>query len=462
MRRGGATIVRREFLRTTAAAAAGLAVAGRLHASGGSVLSVAAGGDAIITRRLRPLVQPEVVGLLKLFQSSDVGFLNCEMTFHDLEGFPTETGACGDLNLIADPRIAADLRWAGFNLTTLANNHALDYGHGGLLATLRHLREAGIVAAGAGTNLAQARAPRYLDTANGRVALIGCASTFREGSAASAAHADIPGRPGLNPLRVRRIYELPADRLATLRETQRVLPGSGGGGGTDPGGAVRFLGNTFREGRQARVVSEADERDQRAIVEQVGRARAEADVVLVTIHAHESGANREQPADFLQPFARACIEAGAHAFLGHGPHVIRALEIYRGFPIFYSLGNLYFQAETIWQIPQEIYENCELKPLSPAGFFEKVMPRSFDAPGTDANAIWEAIVPSMRFRDGRLEALTLYPIDLFRTLPPTQRGTAGLASGAVAERILSRQQKLSAAYGTVMTFVNGVSEVKLS
>jgi poly-gamma-glutamate capsule biosynthesis protein CapA/YwtB (metallophosphatase superfamily) len=459
----GAAVRRREFLRTTVAAAAGLAVAPRLHASAGPALSVAAGGDAIITRPLRPLVQPDVVALLKLFQSCDVGFLNCEMTFHDLEGYPAETGACGDLNLIADPRIAADLRWAGFNLTTLANNHALDYGHGGLLATLRHLREAGIVAAGAGTNLAQARAPRFLDTANGRVALIGCASTFRAGSAASAAHADIPGRPGLNPLRVGRIYELPADRLAALRDTQRLLPGTGGGGaGADAGAALRFLGNTFREGPKARVLTEADAGDQRAIVEQVGRARAEADVVLVTIHAHESGGGREQPADFLQPFARACIDAGAHAFLGHGPHVIRALEMYRGFPIFYSLGNLYFQAETIWQIPQEIYDNCELDARSPSGFFQKVMPRSFDAPGTDANAIWEAIVPRMRFRDGRLEALALHPVDLFRALPPTQRGTAGLATGAVAERILARQQTLSATFGTVLTVRNNVAEVKLS
>jgi poly-gamma-glutamate capsule biosynthesis protein CapA/YwtB (metallophosphatase superfamily) len=454
---------RRTFLRTTLVAAAGMVFTPRLRASSGRALTVAAGGDAIITRPLRGLTQPEVLGLLKIFQAADAGFFNCEMTFHDVEGYPTQTGACGDLNLIADPRITTDLRGAGFNLTTVANNHALDYGHGGLLATLRHLHQAGIVAAGAGVNLAQARAPRYLDTANGRVALIGCASTFREGSEASPAHADIPGRPGLNPLHVRRIYELPADRLAALRELQRLWPGAGGGGGAAaPAPELRFLGNTFREGPQARVVTEADERDQRAIVEQVRRARAEADVVLVTIHAHESSGGREQPAEFLQPFARACIDAGAHAFLGHGPHVIRPLEMYRGFPIFYSLGNLYFQAETIWQIPQEIYDNCALDERAPSGFFQKVMPRNFDAPGRDADAIWEAVVPSMRFRDGRLEALTVYPIDLSRTLPATQRGTAGLASGDVAERVLARQQKLSAPFGTKLRVNNGVAEVLLS
>jgi poly-gamma-glutamate synthesis protein (capsule biosynthesis protein) len=123
---------------------------------------------------------------------------------------------------------------------------------------------------------------------------------------------------------------------------------------------------------------------------------------------------------------------------------------------------LYFQAETIWQIPQEIYDNCELEELAPSGFFQKVMPRSVDAPGHEADAIWEAIVPSLRFRDGKLEALTMYPVDLSRALPPTQRGTAGLASGEVAERILARQQRLSAAFGTTLNVRSGIAEVPLS
>jgi poly-gamma-glutamate synthesis protein (capsule biosynthesis protein) len=449
---------RRRFLQSALLAAAGVAAAPAITRSRARTLTVAAGGDAIITRRLQNTT-PEVSAMLEIFQRADAGFFNCEMTFHDVKGYPAQTGACGDLNLIADPRIAPDLRRAGFNLTTLANNHALDYGHGALLATLKHLDDAGIVVAGAGANLAHARAPRYLDTSNGRVALIGCASTFRVGSDASPAHSEIPGRPGINPLRVRRIYELPADRLGMLRETQAVLSGSGG---ADQPGELRFLGNVFREGPRPRVVVEADERDVRAIVSQVARARAEADVVLVTIHAHESGAGREEPAAFLQPFARACIDAGAHAFFGHGPHVIRALEMYRGLPIFYSLGNLFFQAETIWQIPQEIYDTCELPSMTPSGFFEKVMPRSFDAPGPAADAIWEAIVPSLRYREGRLEALTIHPIDLYRSLPPTQRGTAGLASGDVATRILERQQRLSKPFGTSVTVRGTVADVVLS
>jgi poly-gamma-glutamate synthesis protein (capsule biosynthesis protein) len=136
--------------------------------------------------------------------------------------------------------------------------------------------------------------------------------------------------------------------------------------------------------------------------------------------------------------------------------------MYRGFPIFYSLGNLYFQAETIWQIPQEIYDTCELNSLAPSSFFQQVMPRNFDAPGPAADAIWEAVVPVLRFVDGRLEALTIYPVDLTRTLPPSQRGTPGVAAGDTAARILDRQQRLSKPFGTTMTVRGTIAEVPLS
>jgi poly-gamma-glutamate synthesis protein (capsule biosynthesis protein) len=435
-------------------ATAGLVLAPAAVRAQAGAITVAAGGDAIVTRRLRGLVRPDVQALRTVFQDADVGFMNCEMTFRESEGHPAVTGACGDLNLTANPQIVPDLSWAGFNLTTLANNHALDYGHGGLQATLRHLHSAGLVVAGAGATLAAARAPRYVDTSSGRVGLVACASSFRAGSEASAGHAEVAGRPGLSPLRVRRRYELPADAFASLREAQRLLAPEAGQGDTDK---LRFLGELFTPGATPAAIAEADADDTAAIVSQVARAAAEADVVLVTIHAHESGGSREEPAAFLRPFARACIDAGANAVLGHGPHVIRALEMYKGAPIFYSLGNLFFQAETISQIPQEIYDNCDIPTHAPSAFFQKVMGRMFED-----DVYWEAVVPRLRFRERRLEALTVYPVDLHRQLPPTRRGTPGVAAAAVADRILARLQRLSRTSGTDLVVRDGVGEVVLS
>ena len=85
-----------------------------------------------------------------------------------------------------------------------------------------------------------------------------------------------------------------------------------------------------------------------------------ADYTIVTIHAHEGGRDRLLPADFLVTFARAMVDAGADMFVGHGPHVLRGIEIYKGKPILYSLGDFIFQNETLMRLPSENYETYDL------------------------------------------------------------------------------------------------------
>ena len=82
-----------------------------------------------------------------------------------------------------------------------------------------------------------------------------------------------------------------------------------------------------------------------------------ADLTLVTIHAHEGQVDRLVPAQFLVTFARAMVDAGADVFAGHGPHVLRGVEIYKGKPILYSLGDFIFQNETLLRLPSENYED---------------------------------------------------------------------------------------------------------
>nr|WP_318528309.1 CapA family protein [Mesorhizobium sp. ZC-5] len=50
----------------------------------------------------------------------------------------------------------------------------------------------------------------------------------------------------------------------------------------------------------------------------------------------------QEPPDYQQSFARKMIDAGADAYVGHGPHLPRGIEIYKGRPIFYSLGNFFY------------------------------------------------------------------------------------------------------------------------
>jgi len=84
--------------------------------------------------------------------------------------------------------------------------------------------------------------------------------------------------------------------------------------------------------------------------EQVRQAKAQGNYVIVTFHAgaegpaaiwHEDkeemfyGENRGN----VVAFARAMVDAGADLVIGHGPHVLRAVECYKDKPIAYSLGN---------------------------------------------------------------------------------------------------------------------------
>ena len=70
---------------------------------------------------------------------------------------PTAAGC----TCILSPEIAGELKWAGFDMLSHANNHAFDYGSTAVLETLSMPEKAGLVIAGSGKDLQAARAPRY-------------------------------------------------------------------------------------------------------------------------------------------------------------------------------------------------------------------------------------------------------------------------------------------------------------
>ncbi len=114
-----------------------------------------------------------------------------------------------------------------------------------------------------------------------------------------------PARPGVAPLRARTFYEQ-VDWQA----------------GTPP-----------------RIVTLADEADLAALTDDVRALRERADVVVVSVHwgiHFEPGTI----AGYQYQAAHAAIDAGADVVLGHHGHVIKAVEFYRGKPVFHSLGNV--------------------------------------------------------------------------------------------------------------------------
>ena len=101
---------------------------------------MAFGGEAMISRALKPFREERFLALRELLHSADVRFVNGEMLFHNYEDPPTYLS---QTYMRCDPRFIADLQWFGVNLLSCANNHAYDYGERGVLTNIQSLDQAG-------------------------------------------------------------------------------------------------------------------------------------------------------------------------------------------------------------------------------------------------------------------------------------------------------------------------------
>lgn len=178
------------------------------------------------------------------------------------------------------------------------------------------------------------------------------------------------------------------------------------------------------------------------------------------MHTHEPGNYSQEPPDFLPAIAREAVENGADAFIGHGPHQLRGIEVHRGRPIFYSLGNSIFMENTQQPLTRGAYEKDELHDLeTEAEFLERKRVH-----GVFAEQVWyESVIAISRFdADGTLQAVELHPIELHGHGPrDADRGIPQLADPATADRILRRLQRLSQGFGTEIAVENGIGRLKL-
>lgn len=405
-------------------------------------------GDAIITRRLSPFGEPEYARMLEVIRSADLAFTNLEVLFHDFsEGYPATHS--GGTWMAAEPYLAGELVWAGFDMVSRANNHTMDYSAGGLRATTRALDAVNLVHAGAGENLSRARAPAYLETGGGRVALISVASTFSDEDRAGPQRGDLRGRPGLSPLRYTTTYHVSRSSLDKLREVGEEM-----GFSVSEGDSLRFLRTQFVAADTTGRRTTLHEGDLADIVAVVREARKQADWIIVTSHTHESAESRDVPADFLVRFARTVVDAGADMFVGHGPHVLRGIEIYRGKPIFYSLANFIFQNETVRFLPGDMYRRYGVPSDAHPGDIQDARIGSSDTGGFPGQRwYWESVIAVPRFDDGQLTEIRLFPITLGFGNPRPQRGRPRLADAEAGQRIIATLKELSEPFGVSIRYL---------
>jgi poly-gamma-glutamate capsule biosynthesis protein CapA/YwtB (metallophosphatase superfamily) len=203
----------------------------------------------------------------------------------------------------AHPDNVKSLRHAGFTLVTHASNHCFDYGPESLLETIDVLRKNGIQVIGVGSNLQEARAPAIIERKGTKVAFLNYNSVLPDEYEAREE------KPGCAPIKVGTYYE-PQEYQA----------------GTPP-----------------EIVTIPHEEEVEAMEEDIRRARAEADVVVVSMHwgiHHVPG----MLADYQFTVGHRAIDAGADLVLGTHAHLVKGIEVYKGKVIFFSLGN--FAQET--------------------------------------------------------------------------------------------------------------------
>jgi poly-gamma-glutamate synthesis protein (capsule biosynthesis protein) len=170
---------------------------------------------------------------------------------------------------------------ARIEVCVLANNHVLDYGYAGLEETLDTLTTAGLEAAGAGRNIAEARRPGIIDLPDACRVLV-----FAFGTRSSG----IPPAWGATP----------------------NCPG------------VEFLEDLSP--------ATADE-----ILQRVGRVKCPGDIVVASIH-WGSNWGYDVPRAHVQ-FAHRLIDGGVDLVHGHSSHHPRPIEVYRNKLVLYGCGD---------------------------------------------------------------------------------------------------------------------------
>ncbi len=428
--------------------------------------ALASVGDVIIVRPASRLTDPGLQSALKVIHDSDAGFGNFESLIRDERTFDGPLAG----SMVGTKEVAGDLKAMGFTLMNRAGNHLMDSGPEGIFETARLMDEAGLVYAGYGRNLDEARAPRFAETPKGRIGLVGMYSEIAGGQSRVAATARVGvtgGRPGLNALNLTRAIAVTPEHLALLKRvkdgvfahrteyTNAVRPPSG-----DTDTSVELFGTLYKAaGKPGELTYAMNQRELQENLRSIKNGKQYSDFMIATIHAHQGDSIlqsflfEDHPPDFLVELAHAAIDNGADTFVGHGPHVLRGIEIYKGKPIFYDLGE--FFREWDWSC------DCNFTPNGDVTQAETVV-RGLEARGVVEPINYESAIAVSKFDKGQLQEVRIYPIWARHDGPLSRRGLPMTAPPEIAQRILQRLQKLSQPFGTTIAIDGNVGVIRVA
>jgi poly-gamma-glutamate capsule biosynthesis protein CapA/YwtB (metallophosphatase superfamily) len=220
-------------------------------------------------------------GVKPVLDWADLALVNLECPFTE-RGKPLPK----NFNFRARRDLVEILKQGSVDAVTLANNHLKDYGDVGVRDTVDTLDQAGILHFGAGKNLAEARRPLIVERGGVRLGFVG-------------------------------YYFQDARDMREPREVYARRHGAGVAGCYTDLDCMRKM-----------------------LEEDVRRLVPDVDAAIPFFHWGHEGSTELR--DYQIDLAHRAVDLGCRAVLGAHPHRFQAVEIYRGAPILYSLGNFVF------------------------------------------------------------------------------------------------------------------------
>lgn len=404
-------------------------------------------GDVMLTRRLPNQYSVSLKDMSDFIKTHEFCFGNLETTVHDRAGYPEAFPGGG--HAISTPSTLDDLKMFGFNVFSTANNHSMDYSHGGLLETIRNLNLRDIAYAGTGKNLADATVPAFVECKDCVVAMISLTASYHDSYMAGPQNSDLQGRPGVNPLRYITTYMVEKDDYVALQSIANKIGINSYHDQARKEGYMQYADNfkfgsyNFIVGDECRCITTPHDSDVERNLRAVRDAKLQADLVVVSIHGHQfSGGDKSISPEFMTNFAKRTIEAGADIVVCHGPHVMRGIEQYKNGLIFHGLGNFILQHESMKWLPEDQYNKLSLKREDVDGVADFFNRRSQDGKkGLKADPkAWYSFVPSITWNEYSLR-VKLFPIEI------TKGKNYGLPYFSKDIRILKELRKMSLTYG---------------
>lgn len=422
------------------------------------MLTFCATGDALIHIAV-PTDHPGAVALAEKIKAADVRITNLETTVSNYECFASSFS--GGTPLTASPARLEDIKNYGFQVVGCANNHALDFSFDGVRSTMHHLKSAGLLYAGIGNSLREASAPATIQTKDGTVAFFSQTAVYsgNDSGRAGDSHDGITPRPGVNGLRhidecivtreqMDQIKQLAFD---TMVNAEDELDSAFGYSKPDDG-TFNFGSVKFRVGESTGKTSRCNPTDIARTERTIQDALLNHRYAIASIHSHQFPARVEHEVDhYVEEFAHRAIDAGASAVIGTGNHLLKGIEIYKGKPIFYCLGNFIFHAEYVSRISADVVEGFGFpQELSGPEVVKRRKARASSS--MESNDIYyRSIIPFWSMNGDKLTSIKLLPIELGRTL---SAGLRGFPSPAAPEEIFAHLQAVCAPYGTQLK-ING-------